>query len=999
MNKQVKLIEKSLPVNKLNILSSKEASFIRIPKIHNIHIWFARRPAGASRVLTLASILPVGIEETIFERFTGLLEAFKNNKVIYSVSPRRNRVQKAVVEVLGKFPRDIVVVDPMAGGGSIPLESLRLGFRTVAIEYNPVAYLVTKATVEFPAKYADSGLFEETLRAAKEFIVRAREELSRYYGWDAENYIFARGVRCPFCKGLIPVQGVAPQVTKAPRFKNRYLRIIYDREEKTFHIETTDKEAPKPFDKRGYNIRCPYCGRWFQLRGRAKSGETAFDRWFKEHAELMRRVVEEYEEVTPEMEEKLLQTHIPLIKQVKNTFTPVWEDSDERERFIQAYRDLSREILELQDYIPIDPIPKENRWASTARNKGLTHWYMLYNPRQLLAIAKLSKIVAEIAEKLALRNGEFGAAIALYLAFAVDKVADYNTIATKWQGSMFKTGIGNTFRGESTIDFRLEYCDAIPHKKSLTWALEINVAESSSLSRTTGGILPVLRFLVEEFRGSSLGDRVSVYLGDATRLSEIVGVGCVDVVNVDPPYFEQVIYSDRSEFFWVILRRSLRPVLEYLFKPGLRLSGWSWTSSVVPREREVVTYDKRDSSGRFKRFFKDFVKETYKVLRDDGVLVLWFTHPTDIAWRTVGESLYSAGYVVSRVWPLQTEMKTRYKRQVNVVAQETSLVIVARKYGRQRLVEIGADVKRGLLENPSFIEAVRVAVEEARRVAREAGASPADMMALMLGTALSVATRFEVPGLDRFDPLFDAAATKVDELFVSPIIGRVLVETGIVRLREGDAVKVAELISKAMLRDAATRSYVTLWFISRVDLESGRYRDEPLPLSYDFAQTVSKLLGYDIDRLRELGLIGGHVSGRGVGEETGGRGKAFYPLLFEALTATGARTTWSKFSALVPGKAIYLAYLALNESGAPSVRARNIRLKVREWSWEALSEAAALAIVLIETSRDIDLGLEKASTRGLEKWYDSVGVEDSSSVRELAVMSLLNLIYGRRALY
>lgn len=140
-------------------------------------------------------------------------------------------LQELTRKYLGRSPRDIVVVDPMAGGGGIPLESLRLGFRTVAVEYNPVAYLILRATVEFPAKYADSGLFEETLKVAKEFIARAREELGRYYGEDAENYIFARGVRCPFCGGLIPVQGVAPRITSTSRFRRRYLRIEFDRGE------------------------------------------------------------------------------------------------------------------------------------------------------------------------------------------------------------------------------------------------------------------------------------------------------------------------------------------------------------------------------------------------------------------------------------------------------------------------------------------------------------------------------------------------------------------------------------------------------------------------------------------------------------------------------------------------------------------------------------------------------------------------------------------------
>jgi len=541
------------------------------------------------------------------------------------------------------------------------------------------------------------------------------------------------------------------------------------------------------------------------------------------------------------------------------------------------------------------------------------------------------------------------------------------------------------------LSLRQDYAEIKRIDLALEWTLEPDVAESSNPTRTMGGILPVLRFLVDEFRGSGLGDSVIVYLGDATRFSSILGVDSVDVVNVDPPYFEQVIYSDMSEFFWVILRRSLRPVLELLFRDRMSVPGWSWSSPRVPREHEVVTYDNRDSSGRFKRFFSEFVEETYKVLRDDGVLVLWFTHPTDVAWKTVGESLYKTGYVVSRVWPVKTEMQVRMKKQVHGVAQETSLVIVGRKYERRGLVEIGADVRGSLLENPAFRSATRDAVEESRRVARDAGASPADMLALMLGTALSVASNFEVPGLDSFEPLFDVASTLVDEAFVMPVIDRILRETGPIQLNYGDAVRVSELVSHTMLRDSATRSFVTLWFVSRVDLESGKYRDELLPLSYDFAQTIAKMLGYDIDRLKEIGLLGEKLASSNNDEER--KGKVFYPVLFEALTAAGAKTSWDRLIKLTPGRAIYLLYMALNETGAPSVRAKNILFRLKEWDNEDIRESAALAVLLLETARSADLGLQEARTAGLEKYLYSEDNPQEIS-RELAVLTLLKLVKG-----
>ena len=972
-----RLIEKEFPVNEVNSLSAKEAGFIRIPKIHNIHAWFARRPAGAARVLTLASLLPENTSTDLLKQLSGISDAYKGKqKIIYMVHPKRDSIARTIREQLGREPHDITVLDPMAGGGSIPLESLRMGFKTVAVEYNPVAYLILKATLEYPAKYADAGLFEETLKAAKRFIAKAKEELGKYFPDDADNYIFARGVRCPFCKGLIPIQGVAPVLVKEGKkkrgFNRRYVKVTYDKELKTFHVETTDSENGKALEKVGAkNIKCPYCGKSFKLRG---DPQAPFDAWFREHAALTRSVVEEFETVDREHEEKLLELHIPFIKQVGSEFLPAWEDPKERQLLAQAMRDLSNEIIDLQSYIPLDEIPRENKWASTARNRGLARWYMLFNPRQLLALAKLSKIIAEMAEEHANKNGEFGAAVALYLAFAVDKIAGYNTLATSWDPS--RTKIGHTHRGESTIDFRLEYCEIKRINKALEWALEVGDAEARG-SKTAGGILPVLKFLTDEFKGAKLTERVSVYLGDATSLSSLLGSGNVDIINVDPPYFEQVIYSDKSEFFWVILRRALGPVLEYYFKPGLRLSGWSWTSPTVPREREVVTYSKEDKGGRFAQLFGSFAREAYKVLRDDGLLVLWFTHPTDVAWRTVGRSLYETGYVVTRVWPLKTEMRERYKGQVNVAAQETSLVIVARKGSRMRLAEVGADVRRSLLRNVRFQEEVSKEVEDARQIARAAGASSADMMALMLGTALAVATRFEVVGA-KFDELFDAAAALATEAFVGSVVNKVLGE-GPVVLGPDQVMRVSSLVSRVMASDAAARSYLALWLLSRVDLESGRARAEVLPLSYDFAQTVAKLLGYDLSRLKEIGLLA---------EVKVKKGKGYVPQLFEAL-ASGAKVSWSRLSQLAPGRATYVAYLALKGSGAPSVRATGIREQLSTWSSERLAEAAALGVVLLETARNVDLGISDVATGGLDNF---LGLSGGSADRQLAVLTLMNLI-------
>jgi adenine-specific DNA methylase len=1011
------LLEEWLPLKETNVSSVIEKGFkqararykaqfkevfgknveslgINIPVISNIHTWFARRPCSASRVLTLAAITPSSVPRNMFMEAVGFsqfnnLIKYHQLPILYNTRPNVQSVQKAIQF---KHSKEIMILDPMAGGGSIPLESARLSFRTVAVEYNPVAYLILKASVEFPAKYADAGLFEETLKVSKDFIRKAREELGRYYGEDAENYIFARGIRCPFCGGLIPIQGIEPAITKASRFKKRFLKITYDKTKRSFSAETSDKAVSSgTIAKRGNNIKCPYegCGKWFQLRGQAKDGTTVFDQWFSEHAELMEKVVEGFVPITSEVEEKTLNLHIPLVKQVGSSFYAIWEAKLEREKFISALHALSNELFNLQNFIPLDEISTENVWASTARGKGLLKWYMLYNPRQLLAIAKLSKIIAEKAEELASKNGEFGAAIVLYLALALDKIIDYNTIATHWQGTRFKTGIAHTLRGESTLDFRKEYVEMVITLpgRSLEWALEPDIAESGDLVKTAGGVLPVLRFLCNEFRGSDVGNYVNVYLGDATQLSVILPSNSVDVINVDPPYFEQVIYSDRSEFFWVVLRRALAPVLELLFKPGLKLSNWSWTSPTVPREREVVTYDKEDSEGRFSKLFSEFIKETSRVLKEDGVLTLWFTHPTAQAWRVVSESLYQHGYVVPKVWPLQTEMATRYKKHVNIVAQEMSLVIVGRKYPRQKLLEVSPqDVRGSLIENSLFTRTVEETVESTRKIIIESNASPADTAALMFGTALSVASRFELPIGAAFKDLYDAAITAVVSRYTEPLIYKILTETGPVKFDDATAQKIARNIAQGMLWDPATRSYLTLWLISRVELATAKIRQEPLGLHFDLVQTVGKLCGFGIENLKHYSLITEKAINK--------TGKAYYPQFLEMLTLPGGQTFLDRLMQVAPGNAAILARMAMTESGDPAARAKAIKAKMSMHSDRKLSSNAALAIILLETARGQDLGYRIADKTKITGYFPGMDESDMARfVRELAIKTLTYLVF------
>jgi len=191
-----------------------------------------------------------------------------------------------------------------------------------------------------------------------------------------------------------------------------------------------------------------------------------------------------------------------------------------------------------------------------------------------------------------------------------------------------------------------------------------------------------------------------------------------------------------------------------------------------------------------------------------------------------------------------------------------------------------------------------------------------------------------------------------------------------------------------MLWDPATRSYLTLWLISRVDLATAEIRQEPLGLHFDLIQTVGKLCGFDVDRLREHGLVVERALEEG--------GKAYYPQFLEMLTLPGGQKypSLSKLMTVIPGVAAILARMAMTESGDPATRARAIKAKMSTRSDRELSSSAALAIILLETARDQDLGYRVMDRSKMTSYLPGIDEREiARHVRELAIKTLTYLVF------
>jgi adenine-specific DNA methylase len=212
------------------------------------------------------------------------------------------------------------------------------------------------------------------------------------------------------------------------------------------------------------------------------------------------------------------------------------------------------------------------------------------------------------------------------------------------------------------------YTEAIVPFRTLEWIFEPNAKE-----KTAGGICPVLRELCEKLEGK--GDKVRVYLCNAMELSRYFKEK-ISVINVDPPYHDQHIYSDFSEFFWPLLKLTLNDALEILFK-GNYLTSWAPQNWGVPREDEIVSRKPGDRTFEIK--LKKALIEMRKVLDDDGLLLLWFSHRKLEAWKAVLKALKDAEFKLTNIIPLVSEHPTRSITKGGKLGISHVLILVARK--------------------------------------------------------------------------------------------------------------------------------------------------------------------------------------------------------------------------------------------------------------------------------------------------------------------------------
>jgi len=661
-----RFIEESFPVKEVSEESAKEKN-IRHGHISTLHIWWARRPLASSRATAYAALIPASKNTEEWNK--------KRNFIIelckWKNSLNKNLIEKARKDILeangGKIPK---VLDPFAGGGAIPLEALRLGCETYASDYNPVAVLIEKCTLEYPQKYGEQlfkdvkkwgeWVLEEANKELAQFYPNYKEEKKTHFGISVEEsipvgYIWARTIKCqnPKCEAEIPLIRQYWLARKSNKKVSLYPYIKNNKVE--FKIVGTGyEEIPKDFDPSKGTVsraiaECLVCGSIIE----AKDVKKQFQ------------------------EGKAGQRMIAIVLHKKGKSGKIYKRATEKdfEIFKKAEKYLEEKRAKLMEDWGYDPVPDESlppirTLGFNVQRYGIWKWGDLFNSRQKLALITFIEKIRQVYEKFLNKryDKEYAKAILSYLAFIIDRQTDYNSTLCVW--AVAGEFIAHTF-GRQAIPMIWDYFELSPWSNATgDWNSAIN------------WILRVIQHLLYIERYSA-----TVIKSSANSLS--YPDNYFDAIFTDPPYYDNVPYSYLSDFFYVWLKRSIGDLYPELFMTPL-----------TPKSDEIVAYTHEKSLKEAKNHFEFMLKksfqEIYRVLKPNGITVIVYAHKTTVGWETVINALLESGLTVTASWPINTEMKSRLRAKESA-ALASSIYIVARKIEKQG-IGIYTKVRRELRE-------------------------------------------------------------------------------------------------------------------------------------------------------------------------------------------------------------------------------------------------------------------------------------------------------------
>lgn len=662
-----KLIEVSLPLDEINAQAAREKS-IRHGHPSTLHLWWARRPLAAARCVLFAQLVddPSSREDEISQKYRdkGLPEDQVEKMTSAEVIIERRRLHGMLArlanwdnlndEGLWNAARAEIqkscdgnppaILDPFAGGGTIPLEAQRLGLEAHASDLNPVAVLINKAMIEIPPKFADmppvhpeaeapllgwkgaQGLADDVRYYGAWMKQEAEKRIGYLYpkatledGTEASviAWIWARTVTCPN-----PMCGIEMPLVRSwwlgkKKGKEAYVVPEMVDGEVEFSIGHDPKQAPaKENDgtvgRQG--AHCIACGSAVDFAYIRAEGQA-----LRISARLMAVVAEG--------------------KRSRIYLNPA-------ETHIEAAE------VEAPSRVPLGELFDWPGRINVVRY-GITRFSQLFTNRQLVALTTFSDLVGEARNRVlsdfeahvsnrkgATENASaYADAVATYLGMTLSRMANKSTTIATWDSSPKMEAVRSVFARQ-----------ALP----MSW----DYAEANYFAGSSGSFNSDVAWISEAVQNLPSHEPP----GQVRQADAKDSFVSDSLISTDPPYYDNIGYSDLSDFFYIWLRRSLKPVFPDLFR-----------SLLVPKDEELVANPYRhDGKAGAEEFFENGFRSVFgqarRVARSDYPITVYYAFKqadtkssgtASTGWETLLEGMVREGWAITATWPMRSELSNR----------------------------------------------------------------------------------------------------------------------------------------------------------------------------------------------------------------------------------------------------------------------------------------------------------------------------------------------------
>ena len=701
-----KLIEVALPLEDINSACRDEKAVPRKGHPATLHLWWARRPLAACRAVLFAQLVddpsahpdkfPTEEAQKVErDRLHGIVSRLVKWENVHDEKLLREAHDEILRSTGGNPP---AIMDPFAGGGSIPLEAQRLGLEAYASDLNPVAVLINKALIEIPPKHAGkvpvfpgaaneaqtwpgaTGIAEDVLRYGHWMREEAESRIGHIYpkakisGIEVPiiAWLWARTITCPnpACTGTMPL--VSSFWLGKKKGKERYVVPIPDGKRVRFKIGGPDG-VPREGTVGRTGATCLICDTPVPLsyiRTEGKAGRIG--------AQLMTIVAEG--------------------KRQRYYLAP----TEEHEKAANIPR---------PDSIPEAELP-EHALGFRVQGYGARIWADLFTHRQLTTLTTFCDLVQEARGRVLSDGGEteYADAVATYLAFAVSKLADWSSSLCSWINTAEK--VRHSFTRQAV---------------SMVW----DFLEVFPFSNAVGNFSTHVEWVAGCLRGVPATGKATVVQADAKTVS-----AKQMLTTTDPPYYDNVGYADLSDFFYVWLRRSLGGVV---FPEVM-------STLLTPKEDELVADPFRHpGKGKANIFFENGFKQVFERIEQDTaphfpIAVFYAFKQSETSddgdhastgWATLLEGMLQGGWTVTATWPMRTERSSR-TRAIEANALASSVVLAC----RPRPADAGFTDRRGL------INALREELPSALRKIEQGKIAPVDLRQAAIGPGMAVFSRY-----------------------------------------------------------------------------------------------------------------------------------------------------------------------------------------------------------------------------------------------------------------